>query len=90
MCRCAPYWKTIMSESAAKRKMQDTPEKTPAMVLNDLCIQQQTFAMFDFCPDETDPSMFRCTATAFGLSADGSGRTKKEAKHVACADLIGE
>lgn len=78
-----------MSFSESELKRKSTLDKTPATILQELCMQQQEFAMFDFAPDESDPHVFCCTVTAFQLSADGSGRTKKEAKQVASENLIG-
>lgn len=79
-----------MSRSVPPSKRKNSPEKTPATILQELCMQQQEFAVFDFAPDTNDSHAFCCTVTAFQSSADGSGRTKKEAKHVACANLIGK
>lgn len=64
--------------------------KTPVTILHELCIRERHFTAFEDIPHGTDPKQFSCIATAFGLSAKGSGRSKKEAKHDACANLISE
>lgn len=65
--------------------------KTPITVLNELCMQAGEPLIYDDnVPHETNPKMFACKVEAFNLSAIGSGRSKKLAKHEACEMLIGE
>lgn len=72
-----------------KRK-SDVSVKTPAAILQELCVQEGEVLYFDDIPHETNPKMFSCKALAFEMYAIGSGRSKKEAKHEACSNLIGE
>ncbi|XP_055317092.1 uncharacterized protein LOC129576291 [Sitodiplosis mosellana] len=66
-------------------------EKTPIATLHEFCMQNEEILMFDEnVPHATDPKMFSCVATAFDLSAIGSGRSKKVARHEACAELIAQ
>lgn len=77
------------STHGLKRK-SDVSQKTPTAILQELCVQEGEVLMFDDIPHETNPKMFSCKALAFEMYAIGSGRSKKEAKHEACANLIGE
>lgn len=64
-------------------------EKTPVSVLQELCIQEHGHVpMYESIPHESDPKMFTFVVEAFGLFAQGSGRSKREAKHDASANLI--
>lgn len=74
-----------------KRKSGDSA-KTPTAILQELCVQECETLMFEDIkhPHETNPKMFACKAMAFEMCALGSGRSKKEAKHESCANLIGE
>lgn len=66
-------------------------EKTPVSVLQELCIQEKgSVPMYEAVPHETDSKMFKFVVEAFGLFAQGSGRSKREAKHDASANLISE
>lgn len=65
-------------------------EKTPVAALHEFCMQNEELLTYDYVPHETDPKMFSCIAQAFDLHARGSGRSKKVAKHDACAKLIGK
>lgn len=68
-----------------------TLEKTPITILNELCMQEGEFLIYDDnIPHETNDKMFACKVEAFGMSVIGSGPSKKKAKHEACADLIGK
>lgn len=67
-----------------------TLEKTPITILNELCVQKGEVLIYDDVPHETNPKMFACKVEAFNLVAIGSGRSKKLAKHEACANLIGK
>lgn len=46
--------------------------------------------MFEPIPHETDPKMFVFVVAACGILSKGSGRSKREAKHDACANLMGK
>lgn len=46
--------------------------------------------IYETIPHETDPKLFKFIVEAFGLFAHGSGRSKREAKHNASANLISE
>lgn len=66
-------------------------EKTPISALNELCMQNDQFLRIEEDgPTSRNPKTFFCIANAFHLSAKGSGRSKKEAEHDACANLIGK
>lgn len=68
---------------------QDMSEKTPVSVLQELCIQEnRSVPMYESIQHETDPKMFTFVVEAFDLFAKGSGRSKREAKHDASANLI--
>lgn len=68
---------------------EEMAEKTPVSVLQELCIQENgSVPMYESIPHETDPKMFAFVVEAFGKYARGSGRSKKEAKHDASANLI--
>lgn len=64
--------------------------KTPVSVLQELCIRENGSAPeYKSVLHPSDPKMFSFEVEAFNLSAQGSGRSKKEAKHEASANLIG-
>lgn len=66
-------------------------EKTPVSVLQELCIQEHEHVpMYESIPHESDAKMFTFVVQAFGMFAQGSGRSKREAKHDASANLISE
>lgn len=66
-------------------------EKTPASALKELCNQGKVSEpMFESIPHESDPKMFAYVVGAFDMFAKGSGRTKREARHNACANLMGK
>lgn len=70
---------------------EDMSEKTPVSVLQELCVQENnTSPIYESIPHETDPKMFSFVVQALGYYAQGSGRSKREAKHDASANLIGE
>lgn len=73
-----------------KRAYQETmSEKTPVSVLQELCIQENgSVPMYESIQHESDPKMFTFVVEAFSLFAKGSGRSKREAKHDASANLI--
>lgn len=65
-------------------------EKTPFSMLKELCDQEKeplscTFDMISFPPN----SQFICTIKVFDMTANGLANAKKDAKHKACADIIG-
>ena len=65
-------------------------EKTPVSVLQELCIKHQHGSpYYELIADGTDETKtFTYVASAFGLTAKGSGRAKREAKHEASVNLI--
>lgn len=66
-------------------------EKTPVSALTELCNQERVpVPMFESIPHENDPKMFSFIVEAFGIYAKGSGRNKRDAKHDACANLLGK
>lgn len=66
-------------------------EKTPVSLLQELSIRESGHSPFsEYIPHENDPKMFTCVTEAFNKTAVGSGRSKKEAKHEASANLIGK
>lgn len=72
-----------------KRTFQeDMAEKTPVSVLQELCIQEKSSVPIYEPIDHDDPRMFAFVVCAFDLYAEGSGRSKREARHDACANLI--
>lgn len=75
--------------SPLKRKLK-IEEKTPVAVLTELCVAEQEVPMFEDIPHETNPKMFTCIGHAFDTFGKGSGRSKKEAKHEASANIIGK
>ena len=77
------------SSPATHKRKPDVSTKTPIAILQELCVQEGEILMCDDIPHEA-PKMFSCKALAFEMYAIGSGRSKKEAKHEACANLIGE
>lgn len=76
-----------------KRKIDEDEmaEKTPVSVLQELCVQEnESVPMYENIPHESDPKMFSCVVQSFGYYAKGSGRSKREAKHEASANLLGK
>lgn len=76
-----------------KRKLDEVTmaEKTPVSVLQELCVQEnKSVPMYEPLAHETEPKMFSYVVQAFGCIAKGSGRSKREAKHEASANLLGE
>lgn len=65
-------------------------EKTPVSILQELCVKYKDGApIYEEIPDESDDGkMFACIVQAFGATAKGAGRSKREAKHTASAKLI--
>lgn len=64
--------------------------KTPVTVLEEFC-KKQKFLLPDYEEIPLHPNLksFRYIVGACGYMADGEGKSKKEAKHAACAQLIG-
>lgn len=67
--------------------------KTPVSILVELCAKHHQIC--DISVEEPDNSesglqskQFVCVAAAFGATAKGTGRSKRDAKHDACAKLI--
>lgn len=65
-------------------------QKTPITILNELCMQEGDVLIHEDIPHETNNKMFACKVEAFGIVEIGSARSKKQAKHDACENLIGE
>lgn len=66
-------------------------EKTPVSALTELCNQERVSTpMFESIPHESDSRMFTFVVEAFNIYAKGSGRNKREARHDACANLLGK
>lgn len=64
-------------------------DKTPASALNELCDQERVpKPVFECIPHESDPKMFVYIVGAFDIYTKGDGRSKQQAKHNACANLI--
>lgn len=79
--------------SPIKRKLveDEMAEKTPVSVLQELCVQEnESVPMYEPIQHESDPKMFAYVVGAFGFLAKGSGRSKREAKHEASANLLGK
>lgn len=64
-------------------------EKTPVSMLQELCDQESDTLLVEFLC-ETSSQMFICSAKAMGVTANAMARSKKEAKHEACANIICE
>lgn len=75
-----------------KRKFEsEMAEKTPVSLLQELCIQETGISLYtESIPHDSNPKLFACFVEAFGQTTIGSGHSKKEAKHEACAKLIGK
>lgn len=68
-----------------------TLEKTPITLLNELCMQEGKTLRWEYIPQPTDPlPPFVCKVEAFDVEVFGTAQSKKQAKHEACAQLIGE
>lgn len=66
-------------------------EKTPVTVLQELCIQEgELVPIYDLMPDGDGDKTFTYMVHALEMCAKGSGRSKREAKHEASANLIGK
>lgn len=64
-------------------------EKTPASLLQELCVRENaSVPIYEHIPHESDPKMFTYLVEAFGIISQGSGRSKREAKHEASASLL--
>lgn len=79
----------LHSGGAHKRK-PDGLEKTPTATLQELCVQENEVLLHEDIKHESNSKMFSCKVSAFEMSVIGSGRSKKEAKHEACSNLLGE
>lgn len=79
----------MSSQSPQKRKLVEF-EKNPIAMLQELCTREVEVLLHEDIPNEADSKMFGCLVNAFDLVAKGFGRSKKEAKHEGCANLIGE
>lgn len=66
-------------------------DKTPITVLNELCMQAGTTLVWENIKQPTDPlPPFVCRVEAFDVEAFATAQSKKQAKHEACAQLIGK
>lgn len=74
--------------SPPRKRKQEIFEKTPISVLKELCDQEGALLMFEHSPHNSNTKQFSCTAKAFNISAEGCGRSKKEAEHDSCVNLI--
>lgn len=74
----------------SQKRKPNMSEKTPTSVLQELCMQKKEVLIFDDILEDPSTKTFTGKAKAFGLEVEGSGRSKKEAKHEACANMIGE
>lgn len=62
--------------------------KTPVSLLQELCVQEDNSSpIYEELPTE-NPKMFCFIVMAFGYGAQGSGQSKKIAKHEASSKLI--
>lgn len=65
--------------------------KTATSVLKEFCDRQKMAApQYESVNNENDPKSFIVVVTLCGLSANGTGRTKSDAKHLASEQLIGK
>lgn len=68
-----------------------TVEKTPIAILNEWCMQDGKTLVWEDIPQPTHPHPpFVCKVEAFDIEVFGTAQSKKQAKHEACAKLIGE
>lgn len=72
-----------------QKRKQSVLEKTPVSILQELCDQQNVALSFEVSFD-SNSQMFVCEVKALNVIANVLGRSKKEAKHKACADVICE
>lgn len=81
-------WCKLLSESSFYAL--NMSEKTPVSILQELCVKYKDGApIYEEIPDESDDGkIFACIVQAFGATAKGAGRSKREAKHTASAKLI--
>lgn len=66
--------------------------KTPMSILNEFCQQQKVPIPKCEIFEKNGPisAEFECFVTAFNKFAKGSGRSKADAKHAACTELLRE
>lgn len=84
------FWKSIHKSRNQQQEIMSSLLKTPITILNELCMQEGTILYDDIPKVAGEDGMFSCKVEAFDLMAIGSDRSKKQAKHKACANLIGE
>lgn len=69
--------------------MKRMAEKTPVSVLQELCIQEgETVPYYELINEANDSKTFTYMVRAFEFIEQGSGRSKREARHEASAKLI--
>lgn len=78
-----------LEASTMFKRKSGAAQKTPKAILQELCIQEHDLLFCENIPQE-NPKLFSYKATAFEMCAYGGGRSKKEAEHDACKNLIGE
>lgn len=72
------------------QRIMSTVEKTPIAILNELCMQEGKTLVWEDIPQPTAPHPpFVCKVEAFDIEVFGTAQSKKQAKHEACAKLIG-
>lgn len=73
-------------------RSSEMAEKTPVSVLQELCVKYQHGAPFydELNDGGDDGKTFTSLVQAFGATAKGTGRTKREAKHNAAERLLGK
>lgn len=66
-------------------------EKTPVSVLQELCVKHNHGAPFyeELADGSDEEKTFSYMVQAFGQTAQGTGRSKKEAKHEAAVNILG-
>lgn len=65
--------------------------KTPVSLLHEFCDQQEAkHPQYEIYQRNEIPIEFECFVNAFGKFAKGTGRSKSDAKHAACIELLRE
>lgn len=75
--------------TTSHKRKSDVLEKTPKAILQEFCVQECEVLICENIPQE-NPKIFSNKAMAFEMCAIGFGRSKKEAEHDACKNLIGK
>lgn len=62
---------------------------SPVGYLQDLCVQENNSSpIYNNVPRDSNSTIISCIVEAFGYSAKGTGRSKKEAEYDASANLL--